>query len=382
MTETDPLVPGPEFRAKIAAELGRRLPLKPADAVPRLYGIRDNDDLRESGREFLVAVADLGWATPHWPRDFGGAGFSAAQASVLVEELERFDVPDLYPYDVGLRMVASVLIKHGTAGQQQQWLEPIRTGAAIWCQLFSEPEAGSDLAGLTCRATPDGDGWRVSGRKTWSSRATYAQWGLLLARSDPDAERHRGITAFAVPIDAEGVTVEPIKQMNGDVHFAEVLFEDAYVPDSARLGDVHGGWRVAMTTLANERAGLRTAGLGVRSRDVLRLLLDRPLEPVLRHEVLEAFVELEVAQLTAARVSATMARGATPGPEGSGAKLRTSSAMRRLADVALRVAGPDGLVDDTFWSALALSTPSMSVRGGTDQIQKNIIGERVLGLPR
>jgi alkylation response protein AidB-like acyl-CoA dehydrogenase len=371
-----------EFRLAVAAELARRLKPKREDAMPRLYGIRDNEDLREAGRQFLVTMANLGWATPHWPRKFGGPGFSAAEATVLSEELGRFDMPDLYPYDVSLRMVASVLMKFGSEAQQERWMEKIRLGEEIWCQLFSEPGAGSDLAGVTCRAVRDDDGWLLSGRKTWSSRAIYARWGLLLARSDATMERHRGLTAFALDMRSDGVNVQPIKQMNGDAHFAEVLLENVRVPDECRLGEVNGGWTVAMTTLANERAGLRTAGLGLRSRDVLRLLLDRPLDPVLRHEVIQAFIELEVAQLTSARVASAMVRGATPGPEGSGSKLRTASAMRRIADVALRVLGAEGMLDESFWSALALSVPSMSVRGGTDQIQRNIIGERVLGLPK
>ncbi len=234
------------FREYVREELARRLRPRTEGAAPHLYGIRDDDTQRLAGREFLLAFADLGWATPHWPASHGGAGFSPAQASIIGQELAAFDVPDLYPYDVGLRMVASVLFKHGTPEQRQRWLTPIRLGAQVWCQLFSEPEAGSDLASrrvarrvasrrvasrrvaslrvaaLRCGAVRTGNGWRLSGRKTWSSRATYAQWGLLLARSDPEAERHHGITAFAVPMSAAGVTVSPIKQMNGDEHFAEV----------------------------------------------------------------------------------------------------------------------------------------------------------------
>lgn len=371
-----------DFRGYVRDILAGRLAPRDPDQPPSLFGIRDNADPLGRGRKYLETMADVGWATPRWPRELGGAGFTAAQATILSEELLRFEVPDLYPFDIGLRMVAAVLLKHGNDEQRARWLEDIRLGEQVWAQLFSEPEAGSDLAGLVTRARRENDGWRIKGHKIWSSRAPYASWGFLLARTDENVAKHAGITAFALDLSTPGVDIHELRQMNGDAHFAEVFLDDVFVPDDCRLGEVNEGWRVAMTTLSNERAGLRTTGLGLKSTRVLNSLLSQTSEPVLRAEVIDAFVELEVAQLTSARAAAKMARGAQPGPEGSGEKLRNGNAMRRLMDVALRVQGAGGLVDDDFWSALALTIPSMSIRGGTDEIQKNIIGERILGLPK
>jgi alkylation response protein AidB-like acyl-CoA dehydrogenase len=374
------------LEAYFVSVLAQRLAPRDAREERSLLGIRDNDDPLGAGRAFLAELADLGWATPLWPTEYGGAGFTAAQATVLFEALERFQVPDLYQFEIALRMVSSVLIKYGTDLQRKRWLERIRVGLDVWAQLFSEPEAGSDLAGLTTRAAREEDGkWRVKGHKIWTSRAVYASWGLLLARSDEDVEKHAGLTAFALDMKSPGVVIRPIRQMNGDEHFAEVFLDDVVIPDDCRLGDVNDGWRVAMSTLSNERARLGGGGLrlGIRSRDLLlRLLEESAGAPALQAEVIDAFVELEVCRLTDARVAAKMRRGAQPGPEGSGAKLRHNDALRRLSDVVLRVKGPEGMVDDDMWTALALTVPSLGIRGGTDQVQKNIIGERVLGLPK
>ena len=370
------------FRSTVRNTLATRLPARQNHDVPRLYGVGESEEDRERGRSFLKLFADLGWTTPAWPTQHGGAGLSSAHTVVISQELEAFDVPDLYPFDVGLRMVASVLLRHGTDDQRHRWLQGIRVGDDVWCQLFSEPGAGSDLGSLNCRAELIDGGWVVNGHKIWSSRAAYSQWGLLLCRTATTENKHHGLTAFALPMGADGVTVEPIRQMNGDDHFAEVLLREVRIEDDCRLGEIDAGWGVAMTTLANERAGLRTAGLGVHAQQVRGLLEMRPNDPLLRAQVLDVIIDLEVTRMTAQRAAAAIVMGATPGPEGSGAKLRSTALLEHLTEVALDALGDDSLVDDNPWAPLVLTVPSLSIRGGTSEIQRNIISERVLGLPR
>ena len=364
------------FRARVREVLAARLsPRRHDDAVTVLGA--GSDDL-EAGRAYLRAVADGGWAVPTWPVEYGGMGATPAQAAIVSQELTRFEVPDLYPYVIGLAIAGPTLIALATPEQCARWLPLIRTGAEIWCQLFSEPDAGSDLASLATRAERDGDTWRVTGSKVWSSRAHYARWGLLLARSDPGVPKHAGITAFALDMHAPGVTVRPLRQMNGDTHFNEVHFDGAPIPDSDRIGEPGDGWRVARTALAYERGSGALSGGGWGAR-----LEERLIDLARRRGA--TVIELEVARLTARRAR-DVARAGRPGPEGSGAKLRGSAGLKAAACLALDLLGPDGIAGpdadaDDEWQTLFLTAPSISIRGGTDEIQRNIVGERVLRLP-
>jgi alkylation response protein AidB-like acyl-CoA dehydrogenase len=346
------------------------------------------DDLAP-GRAFLAALAPGGWVVPTWPGDAGGRDASVDDAGVIAEELARFETPDLYPYLVGLHVVGPTLLALATPDQRRRWLPAIVDGREIWCQLFSEPGAGSDLANVSARAERDGDTWRVTGQKVWSSRAAYAAWGFLLARTDPDVPKHRGITAFALDMRAPGVDVRPLRQMNGDAHFSEVFLDRAPLVDADRIGEPGAGWRVARTALANERGALGTvsAGTSVSSRRLAALARRRGRadEPVVRERVAAAHVASEVARLTRARARAQAEAGRTPGPEGSGAKLAASATFKALTEAGIGVLGPGGVAgaDPTAdeWRTLFLTAPSVSIRGGTDEIQRNIVGERVLGLP-
>ena len=336
------------------------------------------DDL-DAGRTYLGALAGGGWFVPTWPEEYGGRGASADEAAVIARELSTFAAPDLYPYLVGLALVGPTLIGHGTPEQCRRLLPAIATGEEIWCQLFSEPEAGSDLANLATRATRDGDVWRVTGSKVWSSRAHYSRWGWLLARTDAAVPKHAGITAFVVDMHAPGVDVRPLRQMNGDTHFNEVYFTDTVVPDDGRVGEVGGGWRVALTTLAFERGGGSAAGGGwsLGPDRLLALAHERgAVDPVRRDQLARVWVQAETARLTGRR-----ARGGAPGPAGSGAKARASATMKAIAGTALALRGADALLAGDEWHTLFLTAPSISIRGGTDEIQRNIVGERVLGLP-
>jgi len=371
-----------DFAAWVRAELSDRLAPRRADRAVSVLGA-GNDDL-DAGRGYLGALAGSGLAVPSWPKEYGGLGATPAEVAIVRRELGEFDVPDLYPYLVGLELIGPTLVAHGTPEQCARWLPPIATGEEIWCQLFSEPGAGSDLAGLSTRAHAEGDDWRVHGQKVWTSRGAYSQWGLLLARHDSGVPKHQGITAFGIPMDGEGVDVRPLRQMNGDAHFTEVFLDDARVHDRDRIGAIGEGWRVALTCLSFER-GAATTGSSGGLLDVERLielararglLSDR----VLRDALARLVIDLRVMSLTIRRARDT-ARSGQPGPAGSGLKLRGSKTFRDYTNLAERILGADALTAAEPWHTLFLTAPSLSIRGGTDEIQRNIVGERVLGLP-
>jgi len=377
-----------DFRAGVRAALEARLTSGGGDTFTVLGA--GSDDL-EAGRAYLRALADGGWAVPTWPAEYGGLGATPALAGVVAQELTHFDVPDLYPYLIGLAIAGPTLVAHATPEQCSRWLPAIRTGDDIWCQLFSEPDAGSDLASLATRAERDGDQWRITGSKVWTSRAHYSQRGLLLARTDPSVPKHAGITAFALDMNAPGVIVSPLRQMNGDTHFSEVHFDDAPVADADRIDAPGEGWRIAHTALTYER-GAGAAGGGGWGADLKDRLVDlarrrgATTDPLVRQQLAATIIELEVARLTARRARDAAKSGRSPGPEGSGSKLRGSAGLKAAASLALGVLGPDGIAGidgdgNAEWETLFLTSPSISIRGGTDEIQRNIVGERVLGLP-
>jgi alkylation response protein AidB-like acyl-CoA dehydrogenase len=371
-----------DFRAWVRAELTARLAPRRADAHTSVLGA-GSDDL-ETGRAYLRALAGTGLAVPSWPKEYGGLDASPEQVGVVRGELAAFAVPDLYPYLVGLELVGPTLIAHGRPGQCARWLPEVASGEEIWCQLFSEPGAGSDLAGLSTRATRDGDEWRVNGQKVWTSRGAYASFGLLLARHDTSLPKHRGITAFGLDLRGGGVDIRSLRQMNGDSHFTEVFLDDARIADADRIGEVGDGWRVALTCLSYER-GASTAGGTSGLLDVGRLVdlaRGRGLasDPVIRNELARLIVETRVMAYTARRARDT-ARAGRPGPEGSGMKIRGAALFKSYAALAARLLGADAALEPHGeWQTLFLTAPSISIRGGTDEIQRNIVGERVLGL--
>ena len=368
------------LRAEIRRELEGRLTVRREGRRVQVMG-GGSDDLEE-GRAFLRALADGGWAVPSWPVEHGGRGASPDEAVVIAEELARFELPDLYPFMVGIDLVGPALMEYGTDDQKARWLPKIKTGEEIWCQLFSEPDAGSDLANLACRAERDGDTWRMTGQKVWSSRAHYSRWGMLLARTDPSVPKHKGISVFAVDMEAPGVVVRPLRQMNGDAHFNEVFLDDTPVADADRIGGLGDGWRVTVTTLAHERGSI--GGAGSVSREAVLDLARRHgagEDRLLRQRVADVLGRLQVAHQAALRDRAEARLGHPPGPKGSVAKLRMGANMRAVADLAVGLEGQAALADDNEWRTLFLSGPSFSIRGGTDEVQRNILGERVLGLP-
>jgi alkylation response protein AidB-like acyl-CoA dehydrogenase len=373
----------PELAAKARTEFSNLLGARLKDAAAVVLGA-GSDDL-ESGRRFLGLLAEGGWAVPAWPVEHGGRGMSGAESDVIATVLEEFEAPDMYPFLVGLGLIGPTILVHGTEEQKARWLPSMRSGENIWCQMFSEPDAGSDLANLKMRAERDGDGWRLSGSKVWTSRAHYASSGMLLARSDPSLPKHAGITAFCIEMHTPGVTVRPLIQMNGDSHFNEVFLDEVWISDADRLGAVNDGWRVGLTTLSLERGSL-SGDLGVSMDSIHRLAKasDLAVDPVAKDRLMSSVIDLKITQWSARRTQAERAGGKQPGPEGSLAKLRTNHMIKKISTLALDLAGPASTVSaapPSEWTTMWMASPSLSIRGGTDEIQHNILGERLLGLP-
>jgi alkylation response protein AidB-like acyl-CoA dehydrogenase len=355
----------------------------------KLSQARDELDLAR----WWVLLADAGFVTPTWPREFGGLGVPPSAGTAISRTLSRYKVPR-FTNPVGVDLVGPALLKWGTEEQKQRFLRPIARHQEIWCQLFSEPGAGSDLAGLSTRAARDGDEWTVTGQKVWTSLAHLASHGLLLARTDPDQPKHRGITAFLLPMDQPGVTVRPLRHMAGDVEFNQVFFDDARVSDSLRLGEVGAGWQVAVSVLLNERQASSGSGGAlpgtVTGRSVEGLIRHHApvADPILRQRLCQAYIEDRILQITNRRSAARRRAGLPPGPEGSIVKLFYSEQTQRLQNLACDLEGTAGQAwaeDDrwrrnTAWSLLRVA--SKTIAGGTSEIQRNILGERVLGLPK
>jgi alkylation response protein AidB-like acyl-CoA dehydrogenase len=338
-------------------------------------------------KEWQRTLFDEGWAGIAWPKEYGGRGGTPAEARVFAQEQARFDV-DAGAFAVGIGMVGPTLIAHGTEEQKRRYLPALLRGDELWCQLFSEPGAGSDLAGLRTRAVRDGDEWVVNGQKVWSSGAHHSELGILLARTDPDAPKHRGITYFVLDMRSPGIEVRPLRQINGVAHFNEVFLTDVRIPHGNVVGEVNGGWGVAQTTLGAERA-LIGGGGAVGFRDLLRLARDRGHggDPLLRQRLADAFVRFEILKYLGRRAQAAQRDGRSAGAEASVLKLAMSRHVSLNGDLALALEGAPAMLlhGDApyggFWQQHFMNQWGIRIGGGTEQVQRNVIGERVLGLP-
>jgi alkylation response protein AidB-like acyl-CoA dehydrogenase len=343
-------------------------------------------------RQFQRHIHDAGYAGLSWPREYGGRAASLTEQAIFLQEYDRAGAPDRLNL-LGEGLAGPTIIDFGTDAHKQRFLGPILTGEEIWCQLFSEPNAGSDLASLEARAERDGDGWRITGQKVWTSRAQIAAHGLLLARTG-GGDRHRGITYFLLPMDAEGITIRPLRHMLGEAEFNEVFLDDVYVPDELRIGEIDGGWRVAMATLSYERVALATGRVNVQRLvgELVRMVRDgerdgRRLaeDAALRRRVADLYARAQVQRVNGLRALSSMEKG-TPGPEASIGKLLSAPLVEDLADLACSLAGLDAQVQEDGdldrWLRLAYQARGTSIAGGTTFIQRNIVAERVLGLPR
>jgi alkylation response protein AidB-like acyl-CoA dehydrogenase len=357
-----------------------------------------NDPKAMRARDFLGAQFDAGLAWVHFPEGHGGLGLSPRLQKVVNEAVFAAGAPNpAWRNIIGYGMGAPTVVTHGTEEQKARYLRPLFTGEEIWCQLFSEPGAGSDVAALATRAVRDGDEWVVNGQKVWTTLAHVARWGLLVARTDPEQPKHKGMTYFVVDMTAPGVEVKPLRQITGDAEFNEVFFTDVRIPDAERLGDVGEGWRVALTTLMNERVAI---GSGVAPRgsgaigEAVRLFQERRADdPAMRDRLMSLWVEVEAARLTNMRAAENRRRG-TPGPEGSTGKLAFAELNKRVYELCMELLGAEGMLygsydmerSDKAMQSVTLQQAFLraranSIEGGTSEIMRNILGERVLGLP-
>jgi len=376
------------------------------DLRARVQQLLAAQDAHGDRLEFLRARFDAGLAWVHYPAGLGGLAAPRALQPVVDSALAAAGAPDNDPrrIGIGLGMAAPTILTHGTDEQRQRWLRPLWTGEEVWCQLFSEPGAGSDLAALGTRAVADGADWVVSGQKVWTSQAHKSRWAILVTRTDPDVPKHQGMTYFALDMHAAGVEVRALRQLTGEAEFNEVFLTDVRIPDAHRLGAVGDGWRVAQTTLMNERVAIgggpapRESGMisavteTWRSRPELRT-------PAAHDELMRLWVEAEATRLAGLRLRQLMAAGA-PGPEGSAAKLAFARLNQEISGFELELLGAEGLRYDDWASETwrsdrptkvdflgrspgyrYLRAKGNSIEGGTSEILRNIIAERVLGLP-
>jgi alkylation response protein AidB-like acyl-CoA dehydrogenase len=376
-----------EFRAEFRAWLDDNV----NDEVRGLSGGLAFDDVVQltRHREWNARLADAGYAAIAWPAEYGGRGAGVMEQVVWAEELHRAGAPG--PVNVlGIPNVAPAIMHYGTDDQKRTLLPRMLRGDDIWCQGFSEPDAGSDLAGLKTSAVLDGDDWVVTGQKVWTSLGHHAHWCELLVRTDPDVPKHRGITCMLVDMRRHGIEVRPLTTITGSHDFNEVFFDEVRVPATSVLGPVNEGWRVAMTTLSHERGGVAKLHLGLRENAARLIEVARATpgrngrtaarDPALRQRLAQVYLEAELLKLIADRAISGELHGRTLGPESSIAKLQWSETSQHIAEVAAAVLGADAT--QGRWGVDRLSCRQTTIAGGTTQINKNIIAQRILGLPR
>jgi alkylation response protein AidB-like acyl-CoA dehydrogenase len=366
------------FRDELRAWFGANDPgAEPEGDEDRRYAWR---------RDFQRRLAESGWAAVHWPREYGGRGATLTESAIFFEELGRSGAP--LPANVlGLLLAGPTIMTWGTGRQKDRYLSPILTADEIWCQGFSEPDAGSDLASLQTRAVRDGDEWVITGQKVWTSGAQYSKWCMLLARSDTDAPKHKGLTYFLMDMEQDGVQIRPLRQITGEPEFNELFLDGARVSNENVLGGVGNGWKVALTTLMNERAGLGFF-LQVRLRQLLDRLIDEAAgaslleDPVVADRLGELHLRTEIVRLTAYRGLTAIEKYGQPGPEGSLTKWMWSQTNQQLTQLATDLLGPRALRAEDPWAYELLRARGNSIEGGTTEVLKNIVAERVLGLPK
>jgi alkylation response protein AidB-like acyl-CoA dehydrogenase len=358
------------------------------DDAPVLHGegaIESPDEAVTAHRIWQRRLAEAGIAGVTWPTQYGGQGLGPIEHVIANQEIQRAGVPGALDV-VGVGMLGPTIVAHGTAEQKERYLAPMLHADEVWCQLFSEPAAGSDLAGIQCRARMEEDGgWRVSGQKVWTTNAHFAAFGLLLARTDPDVPKHRGLTMFIVPIDTEGVTVRPLRQITGDAEFNEVFLDDVRIDPGSEVGAVGNGWQVALTTLMFERLvlGGGSEGMGYRPERFAETIASdasAARDPDVRRRLGEVATDLIALRFTAYRYLTALERGQVPGPEAALGKVTLVRAAIEGCDLLADAVGPE-VLGDTEVGYFTSFLPGLKTAGGTEEILRNIVGERVLGLP-
>ena len=384
-----------EFRAGARTFLDKNAKRREPGAGMVYRAGNESPQFRQQAKDWQARKADAGYAGITWSKDWGGRGGTPIQQVIYDQEEAKYAVPRGL-FDIGLGMCIPTLCTWGTQAQRDRYSRTALRGEEIWCQLFSEPVAGSDLAGIRTRAERDGDGWRVNGHKIWTSGAHYSQFAILVARTDPHAPKHKGLTFFFLDMKSKGIETRPIKQMWGGARFNEVFLTDVRIPDSQRLGKVGEGWKVALYTLGNERFSVGTTILsGPTVSDMLALartleLDGRPAieKSVVREKLVDWYIKEQGLKFTIFRNQTALSRGQAPGPESSIAKVVSPAQTQEMASFALDMLGTAGGVMDealahrgAWFQEEYLAAPGARVAGGTDEIMRNIIAERVLGLP-
>ena len=381
-----------EFRAKCRAwlEANAELKTKKTNSIKNMNV--GNKSLLEAASEWQKKKYDSGWAMIHWPKEFGGIGATPIERIIWAQEESKFNVPKGI-YEIGLGMAGPVLMEYATEDQKERYLPPMAEGKEIWCQLFSEPSAGSDVAGLRSKAVQDGENWIVNGQKVWTSGAHFSDYGILVVRHDPSLAKHKGLTFFFVDMKSPGIEVKPIKQLTGGSSFNEVYFNDVVIPDSQRLGEIGDGWKVAITTLMNERLAVGDAD-GVDANEAFELAKkhDKDGEQLIdnnavRESIADWYCEASGLKNTKLRTMSALSRGDTPGPEASITKIVSANKLQAIGNFGMDSSDMSGMLmeeesDFIKFQMAWMGAAGLRIAGGTDEILKNIIAERVLGLPQ
>jgi alkylation response protein AidB-like acyl-CoA dehydrogenase len=376
-----------QFRSEVRAWLSENAPLR--GGTDDWSQNHELDDYAERCRKWQHQLYEGGWGAITWPVEYGGRADTAWHQAIFNQEAAKYDV-STGVFAVGIGMCGPTLIAHGTEEQKQRYLGGMLRGEEVWCQLFSEPDAGSDLAGLKTRAERDGDEFVVNGQKVWTSGAQHSDWGILIARTDPDLPKHKGITYFLVDMRTPGVEVRPLRQITGHAHFNEVFLSDVRVPAENVVGAVNGGWAVAHTTMANERTLIGGSGGGVTPEQVFELArrTGAASDPVIRQDLASFYMRTQLLRYMNYRVQTALSHGRQPGPEAATTKLFVSQHMSATGDLFMEIEGAAGMlsgesaIDGGLWQTLFLNQWMSKLGGGTDNIQRNSLGEMVLGLPR
>jgi len=356
-----------------------------SEAPPR-SGSSEDSEYINARRGWQRKLAEAGLAGVTWPKEYGGQGLGPIEQVTVNQEISKAGVPGILDV-IGLGMLGPCLMAHGSDEQKGRYLGPMLHGDEVWCQLFSEPAAGSDLAAVQSRARQGDDGsWTLNGQKVWTTQAQFAAYGLLLARTDPDVPKHKGLTMFVVPMDTEGVTVRGLRQISGEAEFNEVFFDDVSLEEGAVVGGVGNGWGTGLTTLMFERVtiGLGSEGMGYNSTRFAGAIAGDEharRDPEVRHRLGEIASELLAVRFTGYRTLTALQKGQIPGPEAGLAKVTIVSGAIKAGDLIADVIGPDALAEDSQWAYMISFLPGLKSAGGTEEILKNTVGERVLGLP-
>jgi alkylation response protein AidB-like acyl-CoA dehydrogenase len=375
-----------EWRAECRSWLEANAPVAVGERPESDIEMIGSGDYLERAKRWQARKFEAGFARIPWEPEFGGRNGTPMMSIIFGQEEAKFPLPTA-AFIIGLGMIAPTIRAVGTDAQKERYLTKLLRGDEIWCQLFSEPGAGSDVASLSMSATRDGDEWVINGQKVWTSGAQYSDFGEIICRTAPDAEKHKGITAFIVEMKTPGITIKPLKQMNGGASFNEVFFEDVRVPHEHVLGDVNEGWKVAITTLMNERVAIGSGGGGGAARtsvnDLIGLAQRRGVakDARVRQQLADLYAKTRIQRFMSMKTLTAASQGKMPGPEGSLGKLLGARITTQTGELAVSLAGADAMAGQTNVAQGLLMSPASHIAGGSDEVMKNILGERVLGLP-